>query len=219
MAVRIVHKVNVKTDGLKRSNVFLRDELSKAGVQIGQHLQRSVRAKQRIDTGEERRRTLFRSRMSGATNLSVSVFNTVVQALVDETGARWVGSMPPSHPGSKLFGWVSRKGFVPRIGRAARRNIRAFASADARRAGADRAGRAAAAREAVGAAMSRREREIAGIAFLIARSIARRGLPRPGDVLRKPFETTRKEERRRVEAMVEGAIFRSVKRINGAVRK
>lgn len=179
MAVPIRHKVNVKIDGLKRGNRYLNQELAKAGKRIGTHLQGKVREKQRVDTGQERKRTLWRSRAKNS-HLTVTVYNTVVQALVDETGARWRGTQPPSHPGSKLYAWVERKGLTSRT-------------------------------EGTTPTVGD---ETARVAFLVARAIGRRGLPRPGDQLRKPFETTRKEERRAVLAMVDNAIFQSVKRMN-----
>lgn len=218
MAVPIRHRVIARIDGIKRGGGILRDELSKTGTQIGKHLQTRVRQKQRVDTGQERSRTLWQSRIQGAAGLRVSVYNTVVQALVDETGARWTGSMPPSHPGSRLFNWVSRKGFSPRITNVGKRNIRAFARDDAPRAGADRAGQREAASQAVSAALSRRDKDVARIAFLVARKIARRGLPRPGDPLRMPFARTTKEESNAVKAMVGMAVARSVTRINNVKR-
>lgn len=218
MPVRIRQKVNISIPGVKSGVMILSDELGKAGPIIGRHLQAKVREKQRLDTGEERRNTLWRSRVRG-TNLLVSTYNTKVQALVDETGARWRGTMPPSHPGSKLFSWVSRKGLAPKIGPAARRNIRAFAREDARRAGAGRAGQNRAANEAVEAALGGRDKEVARVAFAVARSIARRGLPRPGDPLRKPFEATRKEERPAIVRMVRAAVSNAATRINKATRR
>jgi hypothetical protein len=213
MAVHIRHKVNTRIDGLKRANRYLEEELGKAGVRIGRHVQGKVRQKQRIDTGQERNRTLWQSRSRGA-NLRVSIYNTVVQGLVDETGATWTGTMPPSHKGSKLYNWVLRKGIASRLGGGQRRALAAFVRAESRRAGASRSDSIQAGRQAAAEATSDRDKEVLRTTFLIARAIARRGLPRPGDPLRKPFEDTRREERPAIIAMVNNAVFRSVKRVN-----
>lgn len=214
MAVRIVHKINSKIDGLKKGNIYLSEELRKAGQKIGLHLQGKVRDKQRIDTGQERRRTLFRVRQTRAALLQVSVYNTVVQALVDETGAVWSGTQPPSHAGSKLYRWVQRKGIATRASGSERRAAANTVRRTARAEGASKAEALAFGRSAAKAVSDRADKQILRTTFLIARAIGRRGLPRPGDPLRKPFEVTRKEERPRVLAMVNNAIFQSVKRMN-----
>lgn len=213
MAVRIVHKVNTRIDGLKKGNVYLAEELRKAGVKIGTHVQARVRDKQRIDTGQERKRTLWKATQRGS-NLRVSIFNTVVQALVDETGAKWEGTMPPSHKGSKLYAWVLRKGIASRLGGGQRRAIAARVRADTRRAGGSAIEALLAGRAAARETTDSQDKQALRVTFLIARAIARRGLPRPGDRLRKPFEVTRKEERPRIIGIVNNAVFQSVKRMN-----
>lgn len=109
--VKIRHKINVDTPGLNNANHYLEEELKRAGDKVGSRLQTLVRQKQRIDTGQERRRTQYKviSRR-GELNVKVSVYNTVVQALVDETGAK--PHFPPYKQGSKLYGWVLRKGLA-----------------------------------------------------------------------------------------------------------
>lgn len=213
MAVRIVNKINVRIDGLRRANIFLAEELGKAGEKIGRHLQGKVRGKQRIDTGQERRRTLYKVNARG-TNLTVSVYNTAVQALVDETGAKWRGRMPPYQRGSKLFAWVVRKGIARSFSGSERRYIASFYRTEARKAGAGKAEAKQAGRSGLKDALGEQDRQAESVSFLIARAISRRGLPRPGDPLRKPFETTRKEERPAVFAFVDAAVIRSVNRVN-----
>ncbi len=212
--VQIIHKVNVKADGLKRGNFFLTEELGKAGNRIGKYLQDRVREKQRIDTGQERKRTLYRVKQSRQLPLQVSVYNTVVQGLVDETGATWRGKMPPYRKGSKLFAWVMRKGIARSFDPNERRYIATYHRTEARRAGADKETARQAGRAALKDALNEQDRLAESVTFLVARAISRRGLPRPGDPLRKPFETTRKAERPKIVAMVNAAIFASVKRMN-----
>lgn len=212
--VQIVHKVNVKADGLKKGNFFLLEELRKAGLRIGKHLQDRVREKQRIDTGQERRRTVYRVKQNTRVPLQVSVYNTVVQGLVDETGATWRGKMPPYRKGSKLFAWVMRKGLARSFDSRERKYIATFHRTEARRAGADRETAVKAGRAGLKDALNEQDRLAESVTFLVARAISRRGLPRPGDPLRKPFETTRKAERPKIVAMVNAAVFASVKRMN-----
>jgi hypothetical protein len=213
MAVPIKHTVKVDTTGLKRGKQFIQEELAKAGVTIGTHLTGKVRAKQRIDTGAERKGTQWKSRAVGS-SLRVNVSNRLVQALVDETGARWSGSMPPFHAGSKLYKWVIRKGIASRLSGGQRRAVSARVRSNSRRAGASREESIAAGRQAVQETEAGREANIRSVTFLIARAISRRGLPRPGDPLRRPFEVTRNEERPFIVRTVNAAFARSVRRIN-----
>lgn len=213
MAVRIVQKINVRIPGLKKGVEYLADELRRAGNRIGPYLQAKVRIKQRLDTGQERRRTVYRVGGRG-TNVTISVYNTVVQALVDETGAKWGGSMPPYRAGSKLFAWVLRKGIARSFSGSERKYIATFYRTQARRAGAGQEEARQAGRAGLKDALNEQDRQAERVSFLIARSISRRGLPRPGDPLRKPFETTRKEERGAVIAMTNAAVVRAVNRMN-----
>lgn len=209
----ITHKVKVDTTGLKRGKQYIQEELAKAGVTIGSHLTGRVRAKMRVDTGAERRGTKWVSRAVGS-SLRVVVSNNLVQAAVDETGAKWSGSMPPYQPGSRLYRWVIRKGIASRLGGGQRRAISARIRSESRRAGASREEAIAAGRQAVQETEAGREANIRSVTFLIARSIARRGLPRSGDALRRPFEVTRNEERPFIIRTVNAAFAKSVRRIN-----
>lgn len=213
MAVKIIHKVRVDTSGLKRGKQYIQEELSKAGVTIGSYVTGKVRAKQRVDTGQERKRTQWKSKAVGS-NLRVSIFNTVVQALVDETGATWKGSQPPSHKGSKLYAWVLRKGIASRLGGGQRRAIAARVRADTRRAGGTQEEALFAGRAAAAETSASQDKQVLRVTFLIARAIGRRGLPRPGDPLRKPFEVTRKQERPKIEGIIQAAFAKSVRRMN-----
>lgn len=209
----LTFKVNVKIPGLKKGAGILREELGKAGPIIGVHVRDAVRGKQRIDTGEERRRTIYRVEQKTSL-LTINVFNTVVQALVDETGAKWSDRMPPYKEGSKLFAWVVRKGIARTFSGRERKFIAGFHRTDALRAGASKEQAKQAGRAGLKDALDEQNRLVEQTTFLIARSIQRRGLPRPGDALRKPFETTRKEERPYIFATVNGAVEAAVNRIN-----
>lgn len=214
LPVHIVHKVNVKTPGLGKGIKILREELLKAGRRIGPYVQGKVRAKQRIDTGQERRRTVYKVTQTSRVPLLVSINNTVVQALVDETGAKWGGKMPPYQIGSKLFSWVQRKGLARSFSGRERKYIASFGRKAARDAGASREEAKAEGRAYLKEAVDTAEKQAERVSFLVARSIARRGLPRPGDPLRKPFEVTRKEERPRIVGMIDAAVARAANRIN-----
>jgi hypothetical protein len=100
----------------------------------------------------------------------LSVYNTVVQALVDETGAR--PHFPPYRKGSKLFAWVSRKGL------GGRKLLTSQARAIGQLLG----------KGAVKQINLDVDKQTERVSFLIARAISRRGLPRPGDPLRAPFK-------------------------------
>lgn len=211
--VDIVQKVNVKIPGLKAGVEILNQELRFAGSRIAVYVQGKVRDKQRNDTGEERRRTVYRISQAGSF-LSVSVFNTVVQGLVDETGAVFKDKMPPWRAGSNLYAWVQRKGISRSYDPRERRYIASFYRTEARRAGASQEEALHAGRAGLKDAVDEEVRKAESTTFAIAKSIQRRGLPRPGDALRKPFETTRKQERANIFRMVEVAVQNAATRIN-----
>lgn len=217
MPVIVRQKVNVKIPGLKKLNPYLGEELKRAAYHVGDRLQELVRGKQRIDTGQERRRTVYKvTSRKGGLNVLLSVYNTSIQGAVDETGAK--PHFPPYRRGSKLFAWVIRKGLAVRernrLGGGQSRAISARVRADARRAGATREEAKEAGRQAVRETVERFYKQAESVSFMIARSISRRGLPRPGDPLRKPFETTRKQADNMIRTIFNFATLKAVKRVN-----
>ena len=213
MPVNIRHKVNVTIPGLKKANSYLSQELNRAAFKVGDRLQELVRKKQRIDTGEERRRTLYRvTSRKGGLNVLLSVYNTSIQGNVDETGAK--PHFPPYKQGSKLFAWVSRKGLANTRSRDTI-NARAKATrARVRESGGDNEARKAAGAFRRGRDAQINARRIESVAFLVARAISRRGLPRPGDALRQPFEKTRAESENMIRTIFQFATLKAVKKVN-----
>lgn len=222
MPVNIRHKVNVEIPGLKKLNVYLAGELRGAAFKVGYKLQEDVRAIQRKDTGQERARTVFRvTSRSGGLNVLLRVYNDTIQGNVDETGAK--PHFPPYKAGSKLYQWVLRKGLAEgsktRLGGQQRRAISARVRADARAGGASRAEATLAGRQAVKDTAARLDKQVESVSFLIARAISRRGLPRPGDPLRKPFETVRRKSDNMIRTIFNFATLKAVKRANDAGTK
>lgn len=181
--VRYNARVRLDIKGIEIAPEVLRRELKVHAKQMGAILQARVREVQRVDTGRERRATKVRVRGGYSSSLVLSVYNDIVQGLVDETGA--VKHFPPWRRGSSLFRWVERKGMGPAA--IPKGGARAFNQANGR-----------------GAAKKYRDSridEIERISLRIARRQAglipgkRGGLPRPGDRLREPFKTTAKAQR------------------------
>lgn len=214
MPVKVTRRVNVKIPGLKNANQYLAEELRRAAFHIGDRLQESIRAKQRIDTGQERRRTVYDVKVKGKGNLNVSlrVYNTVIQALVDEFGAK--PHFPPYKKGSKLYGWVIRKGLAARLTPSARAAVKRAVVKGAKEAGAFKNEARIIGKFAADRAAARADKKIEGVAFAIAKSISRRGLPRKGDPLRKPFDTTRKQSINMINTIFNFAVLKAVKRVN-----
>ena len=206
-------KLNVSIPGIEAGDDILAQEFNRAGLKTARHLQSKIREKARLDTGEERRNTLYKV-LTRKTVTMVSVYNRKIQAFVDETGAIFNGKLPPWREGSKLFGWVERKGFVEPVLGSQTRAIAAFVRAEALRSGASREEAKLLGRQTVRDAETSRKRQLESTSFLIARAIARRGLPRPGDPLRKPYETTRDQERGTVQRFFQFAADTAANRIN-----
>lgn len=188
-----------KQIALREAEVTFAQEISPALSQLGKTLAERVRSKMREDTGAEKRNV--RSKVSGSSFRKVLVvYGDKPQTFVDENGRRAGARIPPYKRGSALFKWVGRKG----IGRgeinaareqAQRRSLRR--RPDISQAGFDR----------VGARGARKVQE--RIAFLIARKIARRGIP-----ARKPFERTSRDSQQLIQATIDGAINKAVQRLN-----
>jgi hypothetical protein len=193
-------RVVVKPDipGLSAAQAILTNEMQAVGQKIGKEGVRRITRIQRIASGEERRRTKFRV-VTRKGQLNVELYNTVIQAAVDETGAK--PHFPPYKAGSPLFRWVSRKGLASRPSRQTRQ-------------AASRGLRGVEARVAANQDAANRVKQIERISFLIARAISRRGLPRPGDKLRKPFETVRRGFDAYATGEIAKATTRAVNRIN-----
>lgn len=217
MPVPIRHKVNVEIPGLKQANRYLKEELFRAADRIGKRLQDKVRSRQRKDTGQERARTLYKvySRKGGF-NVFLSVYNTSIQGAVDETGA--IPHFPPYRIGSRLYHWVLRKGLADRLGGGQRRAIAAYVRAEARASGATPEEAKQAGRQAAKETSDSFDKRAQGVAFVVARAISRRGLPRPGDPLRKPFETTRNDSVQMINTIFNFATLIAVKRVNNEAK-
>lgn len=197
MAVPILNRVNIYIPGLERGSILLALALRTEAERQATRLEGQVKIRQRMATGEERRKTTSRITQK-ETYLKLRVYNPSIQAAVDETGA--VPHFPPYKRGSKLFKWVERKGLGGHV----------LTIAQARGLG-QHLGK--------GAAKEYRDEQARiteRVSFLIARAQSRRGLPRPGDPLRKPFEATTISERRNIYEGFKAAIYRGVNSINKA---
>jgi hypothetical protein len=181
----VKYKIKKNTPGLDKANAILSQEYLKAAEKIGIEGVRQIRLLQRIDTGKERARTSYRIK-NLITQVNIEFYNTIIQAAVDETGT--VPHFPPYKAGSDLFRWVLRKGFKP-TPKQSRGTATRIGRAQAKAAGLDKGSVKVAGRVAANRAADRAVKEIESISFLIARAISRRGLPRPGDPIRKPFGT------------------------------
>lgn len=199
--------------GLTQAENILADEFKKAANSIGQEGVKQIRAIQRIDTGKERSRTGFRA-IQRKTQVNIEFYNTIIQAAVDETGAR--PHFPPYKQGSDLFRWVLRKGFSPAPSRQSRQRAASVGRKYARAAGYSKETIKIAGRVAANAEATKQTKAIESISFLIARAISRRGLPRPGDKLREPFQTFLRNSPNFAYLTFNGATGKGVSRINAA---
>lgn len=171
-------KVKVETPGLLRGAEIYAEEYVRTFQHVLRTLQNDVRELQREDTGDERERTKTRiiTRGRGGFIIVGNVFNTSIQAAVDETGAK--PHFPPWRKGSKLFRWVQRKGMGQDITKG---EARYLSTREARSVG-----------QFLGAGAVKEhnldvDKQVERVSFKIALKQSRRGLPRPGDVLRQPF--------------------------------
>jgi hypothetical protein len=137
---------------------------------------------------------------------SLRVFGTLVQTAVDEFGLQPQRAFPPWKKGSDLYDWTLRHG----IGQDTEAGeARKLSTREARAVG-QLLGRGAVAAHNRGV-----ERHVESVAFLIARAIYNRGLPRPGDFLHEPFAATFQEF---LPAMRDGlteAVFEAAGIVNG----
>jgi hypothetical protein len=154
----------------------------------------------------EKERDNLASTTIGGDSPSLRVYGTLVQTFVDEFGLQPQRAFPPWRKGSPLYEWALRHG----IGQDTERGEARFLTpSEARAAGQFLgAGTAKAHREGV-------ERQVETAAFLIARAIYTRGLPRPNDPIREPFAQTFEEFLPEVRRGLEEACFRAADIVNG----
>jgi hypothetical protein len=161
------------------------------------------------DGGEhkgEKERENLKATTTGGDFPALRVYGDLVQSFVDEFGLQPQRAFPPWREGSPLYDWTLRHGF----GQDTERGERRFLSAREARAVGQLLGRGASAEhnESV-------KRQIESVAFLIARAIWQRGLPRPGDYLHEPFAQTFEEYLPKVYDGLATVMFETAKEING----
>lgn len=201
------HTVKVTVPGLERLPGIARDEIIRELFRMGTETQKRVRGVMRKDTGKEQESVKFQVSGHGAgaeMSFTLSVFSTLIQALVDETGAK--PHFPPWKKGTKLYGWTLRKGFGQDISKGQRQFIRG------------RVGRGVGQRLGRGALAEHNklvEKQIERAAFGIALKQSKRGLPRPGDPLRKPFEVTGTALAGLYNTVIELAVAKGIRIANG----
>jgi hypothetical protein len=161
------------------------------------------------DGGEhkgEKERENLRATTVGGLAPALFVYGTLVQTFVDEFGLQPQRAFPPWKEGSPLYEWTLRQG----IGQdTSKGEARFLTPSEARAAGQLLGG---------GTAKAHREgvvRHVETVAFLIARAIYTRGLPRPGDVLHEPFAATFEEFLPRVLDGLGQAGFETAGILNG----
>lgn len=133
------------------------------------------------ESGKEKERDNLKSLTIGGDHPALVVYGDLVQTFVDEFGLQPGRAFPPWKEGSDLFEWTLRHGLGQDIERG---EARILSTREARSVG-QLLGRGAVAEhnDAV-------RRHVESVAFLIARAIYTRGLPRSGDPLREPFAAT-----------------------------
>ncbi len=173
------------------------EELNSSLNTLGKKLEARVRAKMREDTGKEKRNV--KSKVGGSRRSPVlTVSGDTPQTLVDEYGRGAGARPPPSGPGSLLYKWVGRKGMVGASDARTRKRTSRFERRTVDR----QTGR----RRTSAQSAAKRQ---ATIAFLVARKIARTGIP-----ARKPFERTFDESQVLIQSTIDGAVTRALRRIN-----
>lgn len=222
MPVPFRYTTRVNVPGIDGAEDFLSFYLRRHMDKLGPEIRDDIREEQRLDTGEERRKTRYRI-YGRKTTLSLSIFNDTIQAAVDETGAR--PHFPPYRIGSKLFRWVQRHGMGATLLGAQSRGISAQARAATRR---ELAGRfnpqlvrlfsVEAGRKAVKDTQDNLDKRTERISFLIARAQSKRGLPRPGDLLNAPFKDVEARQREYIRQSFIIPVLLATKAMNDAKR-
>lgn len=193
MSVRVKRQI-----ALRQAELIFAQEIRPALNKLGDELRERVRSRMREDTGREKAGVKKRIRGSSY-RLSLEVYGDTPQALVDERGRRAGAKLPPFKRGSALYKWVGRKGLADSTRGLAKLSVfkrdlfnqRVSAETITRR-----ANRAA-------------NRAQEAVAFLVARKIARDGIP-----ARKPFERTKEESHSFIRESCDAAINRAVERLN-----
>lgn len=201
--IYIGYKVKADVPGIDQAPevyaFYIRRHLDK----LGDALREEIRSEQRQDTGQERSRTQYKvTTIRGGMSFRLLVFNSVVQALVDETGAR--PHFPPYRKGSKLYAWVRRHGLADET-------QVSFTTGGHTQPVLDRKG--------APKVIKAEPDEIERVSFLVARAISRRGLPRPGDVLRAPFKDVYSNRRDLIARSFTTPFALATARINAVDRK
>lgn len=226
MPVGFRYPIRVSAPGLKEAPEIYGFYIERHLHKLGDDLRADVREEQRKDTGQERERTRIKvtSRRGGMLR-SLSIYNTSIQAAVDETGAR--PHFPPYKQGTKLYGWVQRHNIgggvllgsqrrgIAAQGRASTRaELRGRFNEDLRKLFIRAGGQAA-----VAATQARLDKQTERVSFLIARAQSRRGLPRPGDALRAPFKDVEARRRQYIRGSFALPFALATKRVNSLDRR
>lgn len=155
--------------------------------------------------GEKERENLKATTVGGLAP-ALFVYGDRVQTFVDEFGLNPQRAFPPWREGSPLYEWTLRHGLGQDTSKG---EARFLTPSEARAAGQLLGG---------GTAKAHREgvtRHVETVAFLIARAIYTRGLPRPGDFLHEPFAATFEEFLPRVLEGLGEAGFETAGILNG----
>jgi hypothetical protein len=182
--------VKVHIPGLDAFNPNMTSHLIRAMFSLGNQTKTRVGVKMRKDTGEEIASLQLSVGGFDPTNYHpfFSVFSTKIQAFIDEKGAR--PHFPPWKRGTKLYKWAERRGmFQPRLLASQARALGQLLG-----------------KGGVKGLEQSRVRQNESTVFLIARKQSLRGLPRPGDPLRMPFEKTAEEIKGLVELTINAEI-------------
>lgn len=220
--VKISHTVKVTVPGLDTLPGLVRDNIIRELYSLGNVGKERVKGVMRRGVSPENvseRGSVKIKVSSGGTitggnlSFSLSIFSTLIQALVDETGAK--AHFPPYKKGTKLFKWVQAKGLGQDISKGERQYLRG------------RVGRSVGQRLGKGALAEHNllvDKQVEKVAFLIARRQAGKspkgvmgGLPRPGDPLRKPFEVSAKQLEGLFRLSIDTAVARGIRDSAGAV--
>lgn len=198
-------KVKVDTPGLLRGAEAYAEEYIRTFQSVLPTLQTEVRALQREDTGDERERTKFRIITRGKANFILvgNLYNTSIQAAVDETGAK--PHFPPWRKGSKLFRWTQRKG----LGQDVSKGEASYIGGAVARSVGQRLGAGAVKEHNLDV-----DKQVERVSFRIALKQSRSGLPRAGDVLRSPMNTVTKARTKWIEEQFRIATDRATTFIN-----
>lgn len=188
------------------------DTLSAAALDFFETIKEEVRAAvfdRMRDGGEhegEKERENLKALTVGGDNPALFVYGDLVQTFVDEFGLQPQRAFPPWKAGTPLYEWTLRHG----IGQDSSQGEARFLTPSEARAAGQYLGKgtAKAHREMV-------EAHIESVAFLIARAIWTRGLPRAEDYLHEPFAATFAEYLPRVLDGLARVGFEVAQTING----